>query len=217
MKLELPGPNAQLNTVFAPPPLSSPSTPVNVPGGSAESPSSDKTALFSLADHIAYFYFYVQRQLEGVNGFFEGERTILLNRLEEIGARLPAVRQAAEDGLCHKQLDALVGASRAVLDDLHDLHQFAVANVRPCILGLDLGNPLWCSSHRLRCDAFRRNQGWVRAAFGLGHWIGVVARVMSGLRTLMSCWTECCVGHASPEKPWLGTGLACNEDFATPF
>lgn len=91
--------------------------------------SSSDAAVFSLADHIAYFFFYFQRQLEGVNSFYEGERTILEKRLEEITSRLPAVRQAATEGLLHKELDALVGASRAVLDDLHDLHNFAVSNV----------------------------------------------------------------------------------------
>ena len=105
-------------------------SPHLTPPPRAPSEAGDVAPLFSLADHIAYFFFYFQRQLEGVHAFYEGERSILAKRLEEITSRLPAVRQAAAENLLHKELDALVGVSRAVLDDLHDLHNFAVSNVR---------------------------------------------------------------------------------------
>jgi len=50
--------------------------------------------------------------------------------VEEMGLRLPVVREAAALELRHKDLHTLVDASQIIVDDLRDLAAFAVTNVR---------------------------------------------------------------------------------------
>lgn len=99
------------------------------PPSPPSSEASSTALMYTLQDHIAYFFFRIQRELEAVNAFFENEMAVLNKRLEEMGNRLPVIREAAASGLRHKDLHVLMDASRVVIDDLRDLDAFATVNV----------------------------------------------------------------------------------------
>lgn len=100
------------------------------PVSGASVASAASATAYTLEDHTAYFLFRLQRELDAINGFFENELALLLKRLEEMGRRLPAIREAAALNLRHKDLQVLMDASRVVIDDLRDLDAYAHANVR---------------------------------------------------------------------------------------